>query len=151
MEKQKKGAEKVTFWNEHYPPGTEVIQTDDFGVQHLRTTRSEAWTLGHGEPVVKVSGIVGCYLMSRLNPDPKAVAALKADPWTRIRSKNVGIVGDALRITARLLRKLSIDPKQPHFDELYDLYQDLKAETEMLRRGLFDLANDPDEQKLVER
>jgi hypothetical protein len=48
-------------WNEKYPMGTPVlyypVRGDDF---HRTTeTRSEAWTLGHGDPVVKIVGQTG--------------------------------------------------------------------------------------------
>lgn len=56
-------------WNASHPIGTEVtyhhiLPAEDAG---LRTrTRSQAWPLGHGEPVVKVEGITGGVLLSHL-------------------------------------------------------------------------------------
>ena len=32
-------------------------------------TRSEAWELGHGEPVVKISGCAGCVSISHLKEE----------------------------------------------------------------------------------
>jgi hypothetical protein len=55
-------------WNERYPPGTAVDLTDDLGVVHRTRTRSEAWCLGHGEPVVAVEGRSGSYLLERIKP-----------------------------------------------------------------------------------
>jgi hypothetical protein len=45
-----------------------VYLIDDFGKIHETRTRSVAWTLGHGEPVVKVEGRAGGYLLSRIVP-----------------------------------------------------------------------------------
>lgn len=57
-------------WNERYPVGTPVVaypmlRPEDpafgaFGGQRLDThTRTVAWELGHGEPVVSVDGYAG--------------------------------------------------------------------------------------------
>lgn len=57
-------------WNEAYPPGTPVrywpIKGDD---EHLDTkTRSQAWTLAHGESVVKIEGRSGGVCLSHCRP-----------------------------------------------------------------------------------
>jgi hypothetical protein len=57
-------------WNQLHPIGTPVIAYPGFrpeyaakyGIEFTRLytrTRSEAWTLSHGEPVVKVEGYAG--------------------------------------------------------------------------------------------
>ena len=46
------------------PIGTSVIVTRDDGSKLHTVTRSEQWEVS-GHPVVKVDGIVGCYLVSR--------------------------------------------------------------------------------------
>ncbi len=58
----------VNIWNKHYPSGTEVMLTnDDCHIEHTRT-RSEAWLLDSGHPVVKVEGRAGGYLLNRITP-----------------------------------------------------------------------------------
>ena len=56
----------VDEWNAAHPVGTPVAVTQDDGSVVETTTRSEAWCLGHGEPVVKYAGRTGCYLLSRV-------------------------------------------------------------------------------------
>jgi hypothetical protein len=56
-------------WNEKYPIGTAVIVRRDNGDELHTTTRSEAWELGHGTPVIKVQGIAGGYRLDRVTPD----------------------------------------------------------------------------------
>lgn len=53
-------------FNEHYPVGTAVILTDDFGKEHPVVTRSVAWRLGHGDSVIKVTGRTGGYDLDRI-------------------------------------------------------------------------------------
>lgn len=55
-------------WNAAHPIGTEVILTRDNGAETRTVTRSEAWTLGHGQAVVKVEGISGGYALERVRP-----------------------------------------------------------------------------------
>lgn len=55
-------------WNKQYPPGTEVILTNDFGLSEKTRTRSIAWDLGDGTPVVKVAGRTGGYFLQRIRP-----------------------------------------------------------------------------------
>ena len=51
-----------------YDVGTEVILTDDFGKEHRTKTRSPAWDLGDGTPVVSVEGRTGGYALERIRP-----------------------------------------------------------------------------------
>lgn len=46
--------------------GTAVMVRLDDGSDFATITRSEPWKLGHGEWVVKVEGISGGYLLSRI-------------------------------------------------------------------------------------
>jgi hypothetical protein len=48
-------------WNERYPVGTRVFYRPVWGERDGResTTRTPAWTLGHGEPVVSIEGQAG--------------------------------------------------------------------------------------------
>lgn len=58
----------VRLWNDFIPEGSEVFVTrDDDSVQQTKT-RSEAWLLGCGIPVVKVEGITGGYRLERVRP-----------------------------------------------------------------------------------
>ncbi len=56
----------ATEWNEKYPVGQPVSLTEDDGSLTHTQTKSEAWELGHGEPVVRVDGKSGGYLLSRI-------------------------------------------------------------------------------------
>ena len=58
-------------WNEKYPIGTAVVVKRDSGDQYHTSTRSEAWVLDCGIPVVKVHGIAGGYKLDRVEPDKK--------------------------------------------------------------------------------
>jgi hypothetical protein len=55
-------------WNRQYPVGTAVSYVNVIGLDTdiTTTTRSEAWELGHGAPVVKVKGIAGGVLLSHV-------------------------------------------------------------------------------------
>ena len=55
-------------WNAKHKIGCGVIVKLDDGKLKFTKTRSEAWTLGHGAPVVKVEGIVGGYDLNRITP-----------------------------------------------------------------------------------
>ncbi len=60
-------------WNEKYPTGTLVLVTKDDGRKVKTITRSEAGTEINGHAVIMLKGIVGFYLLSRvehLEPDP---------------------------------------------------------------------------------
>lgn len=59
-------------WNEHYPIGTPVLafpaSRDD---RALRTpTRTPAWTLGHGAPIVSVEGYAGGIVLRHIDVLP---------------------------------------------------------------------------------
>jgi len=58
----------VDYWNFHYPPETKVQLTNDDGAIEETQTRSVAWLLGDGTPVVKVDGRAGGYLLERIRP-----------------------------------------------------------------------------------
>ena len=58
----------VQEWNELYPAGTEVFLTNDDGELERTKTRSRAWLLGSGTPVVSVEGRAGGYLLERIKP-----------------------------------------------------------------------------------
>jgi hypothetical protein len=49
-----------------HPEGTAVEYTDDHGVVHSSRTRSKAWALGNGHPVVLLEGRTGGYCLSRV-------------------------------------------------------------------------------------
>ncbi|HUV44286.1 MAG TPA: hypothetical protein VMW13_05590 [Dehalococcoidales bacterium] len=60
--------QRVDDWNDKYPPGTLVhLVNDDQQVEHTRT-RTPAWLLGDGTPVVSVEGRAGGYMLDRITP-----------------------------------------------------------------------------------
>ena len=46
----------VQDWNDKYPVGTEVVLTNDLGKEEHTATRSIAWVIPCGEPLVSVKG-----------------------------------------------------------------------------------------------
>jgi len=60
--------DQIDDWNRKYPPGTPVELTNDFDeIEHTRT-RTPAWLLGSGQPVVSVEGRTGGYALERIKP-----------------------------------------------------------------------------------
>lgn len=55
-------------WNEKYPVGTSVTYTDALGTSFETVTRSEAWELGSGTPVVSLNGKSGGYALTHITP-----------------------------------------------------------------------------------
>ena len=60
--------ELVEQWNFYYPENTSVQLTNDDGKVEFTKTRSIAWLLGSGHPVVKVVGRTGGYSLYRIRP-----------------------------------------------------------------------------------
>lgn len=60
-------------WNKIAPEGTPVFLVDDFGRVEETVTRSVAWNLGHGEPVVLVEGKPGGWGLDRLTIKPRMI------------------------------------------------------------------------------
>lgn len=58
----------IDTWNTNYPSGTPVEVTLDDESQWKTKTRSKAWALGDGTPVVMLEGKTGGYLLSRVLP-----------------------------------------------------------------------------------
>lgn len=59
---------KASEWNAKHKVGIGVlVKLDDGKIKHT-TTCSEAWELGHGQPVVMVEGIRGGYDLARVTP-----------------------------------------------------------------------------------
>lgn len=58
----------VAAWNHNVQPGSPVNLIDDMGDTCETKTRSEAWTLGDGTPVVSVDGRTGGFLLERIIP-----------------------------------------------------------------------------------
>jgi len=68
-EKRPGSKQLVDDWNSQHPPGTRVqLVNDDQKVEHTRT-RTPAWLLGDGTPVVSVVGRSGGYLLERISPE----------------------------------------------------------------------------------
>lgn len=63
-------------WNARYPIGTPIVAypvtRDDEGLTTV--TRSRAWTLGHGSPVVSVEGYGGGICLTHVDPLPGAAS-----------------------------------------------------------------------------
>ena len=59
---------KASEWNAKHKIGRGVIVRLDDGKLKYTKTRSEAWELGHGQPVVMVEGISGGYDLARVKP-----------------------------------------------------------------------------------
>jgi hypothetical protein len=58
----------VEVWNRRVPRGAIVEIVEDGGEVFTTKTRSEAWQLGCGTPVVSVEGKSGGFLLSRVLP-----------------------------------------------------------------------------------
>ena len=56
-----------------HPAGTPVVVTLDDGTPWETATRSRAWALGHGEPVVSLEGRTGGYALERVRVREGAV------------------------------------------------------------------------------
>jgi hypothetical protein len=73
----------ATQWNERFPIGTPVIaypgvrpEYSGDGYTRLEThTRSRAWNLGHGEPVVAVDGYAGGISLKHIDLNPAEESA----------------------------------------------------------------------------
>ena len=65
---QIKGAAVVNEFNRQFKPNTPCFYQPIRGEDkwYPTRTRSEAWLLGHGEPVVKIDGASGCVCISHL-------------------------------------------------------------------------------------
>lgn len=74
---QLQGEARAAAWNREWPPGTPVLLIDDLGDLHETATRSVAWTLALGPPVVKVDGRTGGYALARLVP----IRAMNDEQW----------------------------------------------------------------------
>jgi hypothetical protein len=57
---------KAKEWNNTYPTCQPVYLTEDDGSLTATQTRSKAWELGCGTPVVSVDGKTGGYLLERI-------------------------------------------------------------------------------------
>jgi hypothetical protein len=75
-----KGDWDIKLWNLCCPPGTPVALTNDDGALEDTITRSKAWCLGDGTPVVAVEGRAGGYLLERVIPTPPFTVPNISDP-----------------------------------------------------------------------
>ncbi len=64
----------VDEWNAKHPTGTRVLYFPTAGsFSHMRTTtRSYAWRLASGDPLVKVEGVVGGVSLEHVVPEVEA-------------------------------------------------------------------------------
>ena len=68
----------VDAWNSQHLIGSYVIVVQDDGSQLVTKTRSIAWCLGNGDPVIKYKGRTDGYSLARVIP----MSAANADPIT---------------------------------------------------------------------
>jgi hypothetical protein len=78
-EEKRKGQQAAADFNAHYPVGTRVIAYPSVRPEYnaaiaaktrlVTTTRTPAWTLGHGEPVVSVHGYAGGITLEHVDID----------------------------------------------------------------------------------
>ncbi|MFJ6348603.1 hypothetical protein ACIQKB_03900 [Streptomyces sp. NPDC092046] len=74
-----KGRQQADAWNEAHPIGTRVIAYPDCRPEYdaadaertrlVTTTRTPAWILGHGEPIVSVHGYAGGIILEHVDID----------------------------------------------------------------------------------
>jgi hypothetical protein len=81
---KRKGQKQADEWNARYPVGTPVTAypltrpEDGFPSYFMQldtVTRTPAWTLGHGDPVVSVDGYAGGICLTHVDPAPKQVTS----------------------------------------------------------------------------
>lgn len=58
--------ERVENWNSNYNIGQQIFVKKDNGHKMISKTRSKAWLLSDGTPVIKIKGIRGCYALERI-------------------------------------------------------------------------------------
>jgi hypothetical protein len=58
--------ESCDRWNREHPIGSPVWVLRDHGERVASRTRSEAYLVAYGEPVVLLEGISGCYALYRV-------------------------------------------------------------------------------------
>lgn len=58
----------VQEWNVRVPVGSTCTLINDFGDRFETKTRSEAWASDADVPLVKVDGLAGSYMLSRVVP-----------------------------------------------------------------------------------
>lgn len=81
---KRKGQKQADDWNAKHPIGTPVVaypltRPEDgfpsFFKQLDTVTRTPAWILGHGEPVVSVEGYAGGICLTHVDPTPSEVSS----------------------------------------------------------------------------
>lgn len=66
--KKHRHAMTAAEWNATHEPGIDVVVVLDNSDMWRTKTRSKAWELGHGQPVVMLEGKSGGYDLSRVAP-----------------------------------------------------------------------------------
>ncbi len=59
-------------WNNRHRIGVAVTVTRDDGSKVNTVTKSDAYLLGHGQAVILLEGISGCYALDRVGPADEA-------------------------------------------------------------------------------
>lgn len=81
------GEARAFAFNGTCPQGSPVVLVDDNGHLSETKTRSEAWCLGDGSPVVLVDGRTGGYALERIFVDAVKVEAQASRPRTFKRKR----------------------------------------------------------------
>ncbi len=93
---------RVEVWNQSYPAGTSVVLINDDHRPEFTTTRTPAFRLGNGQPVVSVTRQHGAaYDIDRLTPTVELMAAA-----ARQGVYPVFCTGEEVRALMRLLRTI---------------------------------------------
>lgn len=106
---QIQGEGRVKAWNEHVPTGTPCVLVNDDGALLDTMTISEAWCLGHGQPVVKCKGKSGLYSLDRVIPKVRDHAEL-----VRVQEQIIDIAICKVEGAASDIRKLVGYPAGPY-------------------------------------
>ncbi len=137
----------VRLWNQFVPVGAEVELLNDLGELEQTQTRSEAWALCN-QPVVKVEGLTGGYLLHRLRPLPRpgkqAAAALVREAVQLHHQQCFNVLNmlvDTMRATyAR--RSPNITPtlelRHELLEQLADLVRDVDPHNSKRRMDILD-------------
>lgn len=138
-------------WNRAYPVGTQVIYYPtafDHTTARATRTRSEAWTLGHGEAVVKVEGTTGCVSLRHLDLGEPRVTPESGQQNEPV--DNAALNEDELIADVRRFRNLGIfgAPENAQYANLLDRVVARLAGGQSVTQAFNPLAHLPGEYEL---
>jgi hypothetical protein len=132
----------VEVWNRLVEVGTEVELENDLGEIERTKTRSEAWIVCSNQPVAKVEGRAGGYLLWRLKPTGNREAAhaliFQAVQLHHERCYNVlrMLFDIMLSVLAKTRPMLELRPEL--MDQLDELLRDVDPHNNRVRRSILD-------------